>query len=60
MMSDCMDLCIVLLLQIEREDAGRPVPVAVMKGAPEVIRQHLKHVGGTPWQRNLAAAASLA
>lgn len=37
----------VCTLQVEKEDAGRPIPVAVMKGAPEVIRQHLKHVGGT-------------
>lgn len=38
-----------LLSQVEGEDSGRPVPVAVMKGAPEVIRQHLKHVRGVGW-----------
>lgn len=46
-----------LCLQVEKEDAGRPIPVAVMKGAPEVIRQHLKHVGGTPHCNDAAAGS---
>jgi hypothetical protein len=45
MLNVCAD--VGLVLQIEREDSGRPVPVAVMKGAPEVIRQHLKSVSGS-------------
>lgn len=29
---------------LEEEDAPQPVPVALMKGAPEVVRQFLKQV----------------
>jgi magnesium-transporting ATPase (P-type) len=32
------------IVAIEEEDATQPVPVAVMKGAPEVVRQHLGQV----------------
>eukprot|EP00775_Hariotina_reticulata_P005162 gene5162-5400_t len=45
------------IIAIENEDATQPVPVAVMKGAPEVVRQHLRQVpdGYDPTYKHFAA-----